>query len=224
MQIVVREWERVLVYRDGVFERLLEPGRHRVPSRRREVVHLTVRPRLVTLPAQEVLTADGLAVRISVLATVRVAEPRAWHETLEQPDLFVYAALQVALREEVAARTLDELLADRAVVPERMRAAVEADAQRAGLVVDTAALRDVVVPGEIRRAAAAVVTARAEGLAVLEKARSEVAATRALANAAKLVEQHPGLLQLRTLQAVEAGGATVVLSADPGLATARASA
>jgi hypothetical protein len=37
-----------------------------------------------------------------------------------------------------------------------------------------------------------------------------------------MVETHPGLLQLRTLQAVEAGGATVVLSADPGAAAARA--
>jgi hypothetical protein len=67
-----------------------------------------------------------------------------------------------------------------------------------------------------------VVTARSEGLAALERARAEVAATRALANAAKMVETHPGLLQLRTLQAVEAGGATVVLSAEPGAATARA--
>ena len=44
--------------------------------------------------------------------------------------------------------------------------------------------------------------------------RSEVAATRALANAARMVAEHPGLLQLRTLQAVGAGGATVVLTAD----------
>lgn len=42
-------------------------------------------------------------------------------------------------------------------------------------------------------------------------ARSEVAATRAMANAARLMADHPALLQLRTLQAVEAGGATVVL-------------
>lgn len=70
------------------------------------------------------------------------------------------------------------------------------------------------VPAELRHAAAEVATARARGLAALERARSEVAATRALANAARLVAEHPGLLQLRTLQAVEAGGATVVLTGD----------
>jgi hypothetical protein len=62
--------------------------------------------------------------------------------------------------------------------------------------------------------------ARSEGQAALERARSEVAATRALATAAKLAETHPGLLELRTLQAVEAGGATVVLSADPSATAA----
>jgi hypothetical protein len=54
--------------------------------------------------------------------------------------------------------------------------------------------------------------ARTQGQAVPERARSEVAATRALANAARMIAEQPALLQLRTLQAVEAGGATVVLT------------
>jgi regulator of protease activity HflC (stomatin/prohibitin superfamily) len=222
MKIVVQEWERVLVYRDGRFQRTLGPGRHRVRARRHRFAWVALRPRLLTVPVQEVLTHDGLAVKVSLLATVRVADARTWTEALEQPDAFLYAALQVALREEVASRTLEELLADRSEVAERMRAVVVPAAGRAGLAVDALAVRDVVVPAEVRRAAAAVVTARAEGQAALERARSEVAATRALANAAKMLETHPGLLPLRTLQAVEAGGATVVLSADPGAAAARA--
>ena len=67
--------------------------------------------------------------------------------------------------------------------------------------------------------AAEAATARAHGLAALERARGEVAATRALANAARMLTDNPGLLQLRTLQAVETGGATVVLSNEPGAAT-----
>jgi regulator of protease activity HflC (stomatin/prohibitin superfamily) len=87
-------------------------------------------------------------------------------------------------------------------------------------VIDSLALRDVMVPAELRGAAAEVSTARAQGRVTLERARSEVAATRALANAARMIADQPALLQLRTLQAVEAGGATVVLTigsatADP---------
>jgi hypothetical protein len=89
------------------------------------------------------------------------------------------------------------------------------------VAVESLALRDVMVPGELRRAAAEVATARAQGQAALERARGEVAATRALANAARMVADQPALLQLRTLQAVEAGGATVHLSTAPDVRPAR---
>ncbi len=215
MRIVVQEWERVLVHRDGRFERALDPGRHRLGRWRRRTVRVAVRPRLLVVPLQEVLTGDGLAVRVSLTSSVRVSSARTWHEAVEDPDAFLRTALQLALRDAVGGRTLDALLADRAAVAADLRTGVTPTAERVGLDVEQVALRDVVVPAELRHAAAEVATARAQGLAVLERARSEVAATRALANAAALVESHPGLLQLRTLQAVEAGGATVVLSTAP---------
>jgi len=168
VRIVVQEWERMLVYKDGRFQEILDPGLHRRPRRRLQV-RVPVRPRLVVVPAQEVLTADGLSVRISLALAVRTADPRRWFEAVENADSFVYSAVQIALR-------------------------------------------DLMVPAELRRAAAEVATARAQGQAVLERARSEVAATRALANAARMIAEQPALLQLRTLQAVEAGGATVVLT------------
>ncbi len=95
---------------DGRLEEVLEDGRHRRSRRRRSVVRVLVRPRLLVVPSQEVLTADGLSVKMSLTAAVRTADPRRWHEAVEHSDGFVYAALQIALREAVGARTLDELL------------------------------------------------------------------------------------------------------------------
>jgi regulator of protease activity HflC (stomatin/prohibitin superfamily) len=119
----------------------------------------------------------------------------------------------VALRDQAATRTVDELLAARATLGTELATAVAGDGAAAGLAVESVAVRDVVVPAELRRAAADVAVARAQGLAALERARSEVAAARALANAAKLVADNPAILRLRTLQAVEAGQATVILDA-----------
>jgi regulator of protease activity HflC (stomatin/prohibitin superfamily) len=212
VQIVVQEWERVLVYRDGRFEETLGPGRHRRRRWHRRHVRVSIRPRLWTVPGQEVLTADGLAVKVSLTVAVTTADPRRWHETVEDADGFVYAALQIALREVVAARALEELLASRGSLADQVRERVGPSAEGVGVAIESLALRDVMVPAELRRAAADVVTARAQGQAVLERARSEVAATRALANAARMIAEQPALLQLRTLQAVEAGGATVVLT------------
>jgi regulator of protease activity HflC (stomatin/prohibitin superfamily) len=212
VRIVVPEWERVLVYRDGRFEEILGPGRHRRARRRRRHVRVPIRPRLMLVPAQEVLTADGLAVKVSLIVAVSTADPRRRYEAVEDADGFVYAALQVALREAVAGLPLDELLASRESLSDGVRERVQTSAEAVGAAIDSLALRDVMVPPELRRAAAEVATARAQGLAVLERARSEVAATRALANAARMIAEQPALLQLRTLQAIEAGGATVVLA------------
>jgi regulator of protease activity HflC (stomatin/prohibitin superfamily) len=175
-----------------------------------------VRPRLLVVPSQEVLTADGLTVKVSLFATCRTADPRRWHEAVENADGFVYAALQVALREAVAGRSLDELLTDRQFLPHALRGPVQERAETVGVAVQDVAVRDVMVPAELRRAAAEVASARAQGQAALERARSEVASTRALANAARMVAEQPALLQLRTLQAIESGGATVVLTTVPG--------
>jgi regulator of protease activity HflC (stomatin/prohibitin superfamily) len=220
VQVVVQEWERVLVYRDGRFEEILGAGRHRRRSWHRRHVRVSIRPRLMTVPGQDVLTADGLAVKVSLTVAVRTADPRRWYETVEATDAFVYSALQVALREVVGAGTLEELLASRSSLPDQVREPVRGAAEAVGVAIDSLALRDVMVPGEIRRAASDVVTARAQGQALLERARSEVAATRALANAARMIAEQPALLQLRTLQAVEAGGATVVLTQGPVPASA----
>ena len=171
-----------------------------------------MRARLLTVAGQEVLTADGVAVKASLLVRSRVYDARTWHEGVEDADGFLYGALQVAVRESIATRSLDDLLSGRTTLGTEVLAAVEPSAAGLGLAVDDVAVRDLMLPAELRRAAAEAVTARAQGAAALERARSEVAATRALVNAAKLVADHPGLLQLRTLQAVEAGGATVVLT------------
>jgi len=215
VQITVQEWERVLIYRDGRFQETLEAGRHRRFRRRRKTVRVIVRPRLMTVPAQEVLTSEGLSVKISLTAVCRTHEPRTWHEAVEDPDSFLYSAMQIGLRDAVAARSLDTLTADRSVVGDEVMAAAASAAGQVGISLESVAVRDLMLPAEVRKAAAEVAVTRSQGLAALERARSEVAATRALVNAAKVCADNPALLQLRMLQAVEAGGATVVLNGSP---------
>lgn len=214
MKVTVREWERVLVYRDGRFVAALGAGRHRVRRRRRELVPFDLRTRLIPVPGQELLTSDGLSVKVSLLARLRVEDPRLAHERVQSADAEIYMALQVALRAEVAAHTLDELMAGRDSLGDRVAESARATGTAVGLALEGVAVRDVMVAAELRQAAARVVTARQEGLASLERARGEVAALRAMANAAKLAHDHPALLALRTLRAIESGGATVVLRQD----------
>lgn len=221
MKVVVRTWESVLVYRDGRLERALPPGRHRLRRRRRELVVTDLRSRLLPVPGQELLTADGLSVKVSLLARVAVTDAQLAHEAVQDGEGATYAALQVALRSEVAARPLEELLAQRDALGLAVAHAAADAVAAVGRAVEAVAVRDLMVPGEMRLAALRVVTARQEGLASLERARGETAALRSLANAAKIAQDNPALLALRTLRAIETGGATVVLhQGEPGPAAA----
>ena len=82
-------------------------------------------------------------------------------------------------------------------------------------------IRDVMLPGELKRAFAAVIAARKEGEAALERARGETAALRSLANAGRMLDDNPGLLQLRILQEVgQSSGNTIVFGAPEAAVTA----
>jgi hypothetical protein len=70
-----------------------------------------------------------------------------------------------------------------------------------GLKLISADIKDIVFPGEMKKAFVQVVKAQKEGQAALERARGETAALRWLANASRMMDDNPNLLQLRALQA-----------------------
>ncbi len=81
-----------------------------------------------------------------------------------------------------------------------------------GLRLISVNLKDIMFPGKLKEIFAQVVNARKGGLAALEKARGETAALRSLANAAKMIEGNPNLMQLRLVQSLgEASGNTLIL-------------
>lgn len=210
MRIVVREWERVVVLRDGRVEDVLEPGRHRVRRRRIETHRLDLRERLYAVPGQEVLAADNVAVKVTLSAVWRIVDPVRFLTVTPDVMARLHVALQQALRARVAARPLEQLLGERTGLDAGLAEEADGSVRALGIGVVSAEVRDLMLPGEVRRAVTEVLLARERGRAELERARSEAAALRSLANTARLLEEHPGLLHLRTLQAAGPGTTLVV--------------
>lgn len=212
---VVREWERALLFRDGALVRTLGPGPYRFWTPGYSLHRVDIRPWILHVPTQEVPTADGVTVKVTVAGRVRVADPRVYVTAAQEPVAALYLAVQVALRELVAEATVEDLVAGRAGAGGRLLDTVRG-AGELGVAVDRLELRDIVLPADLKRAQAQVLLARAEGQAALERARGETAALRNLANAARLCAEQPLLLQLRLLQQLAAGpGHTVVLGNPP---------
>lgn len=211
--LVVRDGRRAVVRYDGRVVDVLDAGRHRLRGRawRRSVEVLDVRQQLLVLTGQEVAAADVPGVRVSAAARFAIADPVAFLDAAADPEAELRLALQLAVRDWVAAAPVAELLALRAGAASVLTPLVATEVAHLGIAVVEASVRDVSLPGELRRALLATATATQEGQAALERARGEVAATRALANAARTLAENPALLQLRTVQEAARAGSTVVL-------------
>ncbi|MEW6223084.1 MAG: slipin family protein [Chloroflexota bacterium] len=217
---VVHDHERGLRYRRGRLTGLVGAGAYVGFPPFSEVRVLDVRPTFVVVEGQEVLTADGVAAKLSLAARYVVADPAAAITRDADYRRSMHLLLQLALRDGVGRRTLDEVLAARRELGPETREACAARLAEIGVELLEVEIRDVMVPGELKRAYASVIAARKEGEASLERARAEISSLRGLANAGRMLDDNPGLLQLRILQELgESSGNTVVFGVpEAGLA------
>ncbi len=217
-QLVVYEWHWALLFRHGKFVRLLKPGLYRFFQPPCYWMVLDKRTQTISVPGQEVLTKDALGIKLTLHAEYQIEDPvrlikalPAW--TSQEVVAAIYPLVQLPVREAASEHTLDELLQNRDMLPERVMIAASARLADTGVKLVRVAVRDIMIPAALRDAFAATTIAQKQGAANLERARSEVASMRALANAARMAQDHPALLQLRALQAVQAseGKNTLVL-------------
>lgn len=166
------------------------------------VTNVDIRKALVTIPGQEVLTADNVGIKVSALLSYRIADAaRVTHEVQSCREV-IYGAVQIALREAVGSVNAEALLENRLNVGQQLRKRVAAELDAIGIETLSVEMKDVMLPGELRKAFAEAIKVRKEGVAALERARAESAALRNLANAAKVLDNNPGLMNLRVLQTV----------------------
>lgn len=191
---------------DGVTQGLLEPGTYWFWHLGDKHVVKLVDTRWQTheVTGQELLTADRVTLRVNLAADYRVSEPlRATSAVKDFVDA-LHLALQLAFRKALGAKTLDALLADKVAVSDEAAARVRAEMAKIGLEVGEIALKDVILPGEMREILNRVVAAEKEAEANVIRRREETNATRSLLNTAKVMAENPMMLRLKELEALEA--------------------
>jgi len=215
--VSIHDHERGLLYASGRFQGTLEPGGHWnwLPFRRIEVLDL--RSRVLTVPGQEVLTADNVSVRASVLVTFRVTDARVAFESVQSLDASLYAQSQLGLRAVLAALPVEDLVAQRESLSAQLTEHLRPHAVAMGLSLESVGVKDLTFPPPLRQALQQVVEARKGAQASLERARGEMATLRSLANAARMLEKNPALATLRALQGAGDGRHTLVLGMGTGV-------
>ena len=204
-EAVVENHEAGLLYVEGRLVERLAPGRHAFwnVGRKIEVKRLDLRPQAVEITAQEMLTRDRIALRVTLTAFRRIVDPERIVSAVPDVDAWLYRLVQFAIREAVAGRTLDEVLSAKAALDAELRDYVRARIADSGVEVTELGVKDVILPGEIRELVNKVVEAERVAKANLIRRQEETAATRSLLNTAKLMEENPLLLRLKELESLE---------------------
>jgi len=180
--VIIKDTHRGLWYEDGVLTRLLEAGRYEIPrerdwlgrrKRKVEVVLVDVRERELTIKGQEILTADKVAIRVSIIVQFRVTDPRAAIHQVEQFEDRLYSDVQLAARRSLASMTLEEILTNRNQLSEDILRDVKEIAARYGVAILRADVKDLVFPGNLQEIMNKVLAAERLSQALLVEARTK---------------------------------------------------
>ncbi len=206
VQETISEHGAGLVYVDGALVEKVGPGRHAfwAVGRTVRVVVYDLSPAMIEIAAQEILTKDRISVRLTLTAFERITDVEAVAAvTRGDYENHVYRIVQLAAREAVGGRTLDELLNERTKVDAEITEQARERLAGSGLDLREVKVKDVILPGEMRALLNKVVEAEKAAQANLIRRQEETAATRSLLNTARLMDDNPTLMRLKELEALE---------------------
>lgn len=200
--VTVADGHAGLLFVDGVYAETLHPGAHGFWQTGRQIVvtQLDLKRQSLDVTGQEVLTKDRVTVRLNLTAEYRVVDPVLAQNSVKNFVETLYRAVQLSFRKEVGALTLDQLLEKKV---ETDAAAIKAEMAGYGVEVFDIALKDVILPGEMRDILNQVVAAEKQAEANVIRRREETNATRSLLNTAKVMAENPVMLRLKELEALE---------------------
>lgn len=203
--VEVDEGKTALVSIDGRMTERLEPGVYGYwnPGRKITAKLVDLTRQSLDVTGQEVLTRDRVTLRINISADYRVVDPLLAVTSVKDFADALYRALQLAFRKTLGALTLDQILENKVTVDAEAADKVRADMAEIGVEVSDIALKDVILPGEMREILNQVVAAQKEAEANVIRRREETNATRSLLNTAKVMAENPVMLRLKELEALE---------------------
>lgn len=196
--------ERVLVYDDGDTPEILTAGRYALNGVGREITlhRVDMRETELQVMGQEIMTRDKVTLRLTLVLRQRIVDPVAAVNATDNLRDALYTEVQLAARAAVASMTVDELLDSRDALATTLVAVVEARAKSWGVKIARLEIKDIILPGEMKALLNRVIEAEKRAVAQNILRREEVAATRSLANTARLLENNPVLRRLKELEAI----------------------
>jgi regulator of protease activity HflC (stomatin/prohibitin superfamily) len=197
---VLFEYQRGVVFRLGRFAMVKGPGLRFVIPVIDKIIKVSLRTVAMDVPPQDVITKDNVSVKVNAVLYFRVVEPE---KALIEVEDYLYATSQLAqtsLRSVLGQAELDDLLSHRDRINLQLQEILDRQTDPWGVKISNVEIKHVDLPQEMQRAMARQAEAERERRAKVIHAEGEFQASQKLADAAGIINQQSGALQLRFLQ------------------------
>lgn len=197
---IVQEYERGVVFRLGRLVGPRGPGIIFLIPFVERMLKVDLRTLTMDIPAQEVITRDNVTIRVNAVAYFRVMDPNAAIVNVADHIRATSQIAQTTLRSVLGQAELDELLSEREKINQELQTIIDEQTEPWGVKVSIVEVKDVELPESMQRAMARQAEAEREKRAKIIHAEGEYSAATQLSEAATIISQSPGALQLRFLQ------------------------
>jgi regulator of protease activity HflC (stomatin/prohibitin superfamily) len=198
----INQYQRGVRFTLGKYTGIMEPGWRLVFPVVQSYQKVDIRTKAVDVPDQNAITRDNVSVRVNAVIYYKVNDASKAIIEVEDFQHAISQYAQTTMRNIVGEVTLDELLASRDKIADRIREIVDTETDNWGLKVQNVELKDVSLPPELERTIGKQAEAEREKRAVIITSEGEVAASENMAKAAAMLASAPGALHLRTLQSI----------------------
>ncbi len=197
---VLREYERGVVFQLGRFWGVKGPGLIILIPVLQQMVRVDLRTIVLDVPTQDVISRDNVSVKVNAVIYFRVVDPE---RAIIQVANFMEATSQLAqttLRAVLGKHELDEMLAERERLNLDIQQVLDAQTDAWGIKVANVEIKHVDLDESMIRAIARQAEAERERRAKVIHAEGELQASEKLQQAAFVLAQQSGAMQLRYLQ------------------------
>ncbi len=197
---ILREYERGVIFRLGKLQGAKGPGIIFLIPIVDRMVKMDLRVVTIDVPKQEIMTKDNVPATVDAVIYFRVVDPNAAVVKVENFWKATSLIAQTTLRSVLGQSALDDLLAQRDVINQKLQEIIDRQTEPWGIKVTSVEIKDVSLPDSMKRAMAKQAEAERERRAKIVNAEGEFQAAEKMVQAAALISKEPIALQLRYLQ------------------------
>ncbi len=197
---IVNEYERGVIFRLGRLVGARGPGLFFLIPLVERMVKVSLRTLTFDVTPQEVMTKDNVPIKVNAVVYFRVMDPARAVVEVENYQVATIQIAQTTLRGVVGHNELDDILAEREKINQRLQQIIDEQTDPWGIKVSIVEIKEVELPESMKRAMARQAEVERERRAKVINAEGELQASEKLREAARILSEIPQAMHLRYLQ------------------------